>query len=854
MVTHKLRYKVLIIDGDKDDALIVRDTLDTLPESEMEDFIHNREKQYRIINENMRDTVWLMDMQMRTTWISPLVEKLRGYTLQELAEMPLDKHLTPESLQKAIAHISEYITPENLADKNKEITITVDLEFYKKDGTTFWGDTVISLLRDNKGNPSMFLCVGRDITERKRMEKELYRTNRILRTLSECNQSLIRANNEETLLNDISHNIVKFGEYRMAWVDYFNQNGSHLGIKAGYGDGYIEFADIIRSKQDGPINIAIKTGRPYIEKKVPLNPDTDPDTEVLKHNSVSVIALPLIENEKAFGVLAICNTGSDTFDMQEIDLLIELANDLTYGIITLRARTQRMLMGKSLIESEKKYRELVENLNDIILNVDVKGYITYISPSVNQILGYTVDEVTGKHLNQFVAIQNLPGLMSEFEQTMKGELHPYEFQMVAEDGKIHYVRTSSRPILENSEVVGLTVLLTDITTQRQLEEQFRQAQKMEAIGLLAGGIAHDFNNLLQVITGYSEILLRKLDESNSMRSFIEEIRKAGEQSTILTRQLLAFSHKQVLQQQVLSINDLINNISKMLKRIIGEDIELVVSLAPEIILLKIDPGQIEQIIMNLVVNARDAMSAGGKLTIKTESATFDIYNPLLIPESRPGDYVCLSISDTGVGMSKDILSHIFEPFFTTKGTMGTGLGLAVVYGVVKQHEGWINVYSEPNKGSVFKIYLPKFSKKSETEDQREPKLIELHGNGERILLVEDERQVREFVVSLIQESGYSVFVASSAAEAMEIFVEEDGNFHLIFTDVVLSDENGVQLVEKLLTINPNISVLLTSGYTNQKSQWNNIRDKGFRFIQKPYTVANLLKTVKEAIKEVSCII
>lgn len=539
---------------------------------------------------------------------------------------------------------------------------------------------------------------------------------------------------------------------------------------------------------------------------------------------------------------------NDRWFLVNVDPLLDEMDNIIGAVHIMSDITELEQTEELLKKSEEKYRSLVENLNDVIFTIDTEGYIIYISPVATNVFGYTPDEFIGKQFSQFVYPQDLPDLMSEFEQIMKGKLEPYEFRMLHKSSKIHYVRTSSRPVLENGQLTGMTGILTDITSQKQLEEQFHQAQKMEAIGRLAGGVAHDFNNLLQIITGYGEFVLSQLDKSDPMRIYIEEIKKAGEQASLLTRQLLAFSRTQMLKPQLLSIRDLVNNIGKMIRRLIGEDIELVTILPLDIIPVKADPGQIEQIIMNLAVNARDAMPEGGKLTIKTENVTIDETQSQLIPESQPGSYVCLSVSDTGTGMSKEVIQRIFEPFFSTKGTMGTGLGLSVVYGIVRQHDGWINVYSELEQGSVFKIYLPAISKKSKVEVKEEPSLLGLSGSGEQILMVEDEHRVREFVARLLQENGYVVFKASNAVEAMGIFMREDTNIQLVLSDVVLTDLNGLQLVDQLLTINPNLRVLFSSGYADQRSQWQSIHDKGYHFIQKPYAIADLLGTIKEIIK------
>ena len=386
--------------------------------------------------------------------------------------------------------------------------------------------------------------------------------------------------------------------------------------------------------------------------------------------------------------------------------------------------------------------------------------------------------------------------------------------------------------------------------QEKIHAQLLQAQKMESIGTLAGGIAHDFNNLLTVIQGYTELAMMKLDETDPLYRNLRHIRHASTRAANLTRQLLLFSRKQPMDLTPLNINRTVENLLKMLNRLIGEDVAINTDLEPDLWTVRADAGNIEQVITNLAVNARDAMPEGGKLTIKTENVTLDEEDCRTIPEARPGKFVCLSVEDTGVGMDKAILARIFEPFFTTKEPeVGTGLGLSVVYGIVKQHEGWINVYSEPGQGSTFKVYLPAVSVKLEDEPKGTISLQGLQGNGERILLVEDEGGVREFVTGMLGENGYVVFEAANAKEALDIFEREEGKFHLVFCDVVLPDKSGLELVDQLLSREPELRVLLSSGYTDQRLQWSVIRERGFRFIQKPYALTDLFRAIREAIEQ-----
>ena len=383
---------------------------------------------------------------------------------------------------------------------------------------------------------------------------------------------------------------------------------------------------------------------------------------------------------------------------------------------------------------------------------------------------------------------------------------------------------------------------------RRTQDQLLQSQKMEAVGRLAGGIAHDFNNLLTAIMGYTELILIDEEISESIRADLTEVKLASERAASLTRQLLAFSRRQPFQPKLLDLNIIIANMNKMLRRMIGEDVRLNTFLGSEMGLVKADPGQLEQVVLNLVVNARDAMRSGGLMTIRTEHVTVDSEYCRAISYARPGDFICVSIEDTGEGMDKTTVSQIFEPFFSTKSkTESSGLGLAVVYGIVKQHDGWINVYSDLGEGSIFKLYLPAYPLVPLNQLDDKGAHEELVGKNQRILLVEDEETIREFARRVLGENGYLVFESTTAREALDIFEKNNGEFDLLFSDVVLPDVSGVHLAEQLLNKNSKLKILLGSGYANHKSQWPLIRDRGFQFLQKPYVLMDLLQAVSDAL-------
>lgn len=384
--------------------------------------------------------------------------------------------------------------------------------------------------------------------------------------------------------------------------------------------------------------------------------------------------------------------------------------------------------------------------------------------------------------------------------------------------------------------------------KEKLQSQLLQAQKMEAIGTLTGGVAHDFNNLLTVILGYSELIKKKMEPGNPLYDNLRQISNAAEMAVRLTRQLLLFSRKQPMEIAILDINEMVNDLLKLIKRVIGEDISICTILEPTLYKIRGDAGFIEQVIMNLVINAKDAMPQGGELRIKTENLILDEAYCRHVAEAKPGKCICLSMADTGIGMDSYILQHIFDPFFTTKQRgKGTGLGLSVVYGIVKQQEGFIQVESEPGQGATFKIYFPALAGefKGKTPGAASPQ--KFRGQGQRILLVEDEAELREFTYKILQDNGYRVQVSDSAERALAAFEKKNQNFQLAFIDIVLPEKNGLVLAEELLGIKPDLKVILTSGYTDDKVQWQTIRQKGFPFIQKPFSIEDLLRVIRKAL-------
>ena len=510
---------------------------------------------------------------------------------------------------------------------------------------------------------------------------------------------------------------------------------------------------------------------------------------------------------------------------------------------------------ENLRRSELNFRSLVTNSPYGICRCDSTGRLLDVNPAFLELLGYSsAEQLIGQHVYDLYADTDQWFDLADYLRAstpFKG----LNAEWKKKDGSTTGVRVSGRSVSNGREEgVVFELFAEDVTERRALEQQLRQSQKMEAVGRLAGGIAHDFNNLLMVISGYSEFLLERLGAQPELRSPAQEIASASERASSLTRQLLAFSRKQMLAPKIVDLNTIVKENLKLLTRVIGEDIDLVMRPESSLWPVRADSGQIEQVIMNLAVNARDAMPTGGKLTLETSNVTLDEEYTRLHAPLRPGDYVMLMLTDTGAGMDAETQSHIFEPFFTTKGTKGTGLGLSTVYGIIKQSGGYIWVQSEVGKGTTFNIYLPRVAAIGEPAAAQIPVVADtrvVEPGTETILVVEDEANLRYLARQFLEKQGYNVVEAADGAVAMQIAVAHEGVIHLLLTDVIMPGMNGRELAQRISEIRPNVKVLYMSGYTEDVVGHDGTLDAGVRLLQKPFNLRDLKSKVREVLDATS---
>ncbi len=522
--------------------------------------------------------------------------------------------------------------------------------------------------------------------------------------------------------------------------------------------------------------------------------------------------------------------------------------------------TERKRAEEAAREAEVRHRILIDTIPDLVWLKDQNGVFLSCNPTFERFFGAKESEIVGKTDYDFVdeSLADSFRLHDQMAMEADGPSINEEWLTFSDDGYHGLFETIKTPMRDvDGNLIGVLGIARDITARvkaekekQKLETQLMQSLKMEAIGKLAGGIAHDFNNLLTTIIGYADFALDETGENKSLYNEIEEIRKAGRQAATLTRQLLTFSRKQIIQPQVLSLNDILENMENMIHRTIGEDIEFKTIFEPNLWAVKMDPGQIEQILMNLVVNARDAMPDGGKLTVKTANVELDeVYFQNHGVENMPGYYAMLAITDTGTGMDENTRNHIFDPFFTTKEMgHGTGLGLSTVYGIVKQNNGHIWVYSEPGKGTIFKLHFPRIAGDEASEFGEQADENRLKGS-ETILVAEDNEKLLKLTQRMLESYGYKVLTAQNATEAMETFNRGSGSIHLLLTDVVMPGMNGRKLAEHIQSKNPTVKIIYMSGYTDDTISKHGILHDDIEFIEKPFSQKDLGIKVKEVLSQ-----
>ncbi len=674
------------------------------------------------------------------------------------------------------------------------------------------------------------------IVERRRAEDETRQRNRELTLLNRIIAASVSGVSEEILEIACRELVPAFKAARVSVV-LFNTEKTEARIAAEFtGEGQPSRLHTILPIAQNSIFQHLLT------QKTPLVMGAHLDSlqalPLPSTQAAPLLVLPLLQNSIIMGSLNLEVSPPRQFSSAEINLAWSVADQLSLAL----ARVQ-------LDKERRQLSAVIEQTAESIIITDAAGAILYVNPAFERVTGYSRAEAIGQNTRFLKSGKQDKAFYEEMWATISaGGVWRGHLVNRRKDGSLYTEEETITPVRdENGVIVNYVAVKHDVTREQQLEEQYRQAQKMEAVGRLTAGIAHDFNNILTVINGFSALIKTELPSDSSLHESLDKIIDSGGRAANLTRQLLAFSRKQVIEPKVVHLNMVVTDMSKMLHRIIGEDIALETKLTPDLWPVKIDPTQFDQVILNLAVNARDAMLEGGKLTIETANVNLDESYSHQHADVISGDYVMIAISDNGVGMADEVKQHIFEPFFTTKELgRGTGLGLATVFGIIKQSGGHIWVYSELNYGTTFKIYLPRLLLAGQQRSQA-PTVQHLPGGGETILLVEDEPAVRELTAKVLRRQGYLVLEAANGKEALQLAQAHQGQIQLLLTDVIMPHMNGKTLAEAIIKLYPQTKILFASGYTDNVIMQFGLVNSEVMFIPKPFSPATLTHKVRETL-------
>jgi len=738
------------------------------------------------------------DQNRRVIFWNAASETLYGYKHGEVMDQLLEDLIIPPEMREAvIGAVTNWVT-------NSVPIPAGELVLRKKDGNPVHVFSSHAMLVNSHGDPEMF-CVDIDLTASKQAEAALRESEERFRVISQYSHSAIGVLNEKGQFVWINDKMVEISGYSREQI---------LGAES-----FVAF----------------------------LAPES---VEFVVGNFKAFVAGEDYQHHYQFHMIR-ADKEKRLFDKHMTHYIDKQgAKNLIINVMDVTDLTRSEV---ALRESEERYRILFGRANDGIMLLTTDGKLTAVNESFARMHGYTVAEMQPMNLKDFDTPETAKHIPGRMRRLLAGEALTFEVEHFHKDGHIFPLEVSASLIMLGGQAV-IQCVHRDITERKRadaertkLEAQFHQAQKMESVGRLAGGVAHDFNNMLQAILGNANLALDEIPPDSPVRESLEEIRSCARRSADLTRQLLAFASRQPIAPKVLDLNETVESLLKMLRRLISEDIHLAWLPATDLAPIKVDPTQIDQILANLCINARDAIDGVGKVTIETGNAVIDDACCADHPGFMPGAYVRLTVSDDGCGMDKETMSRIFEPFFTTKGLgKGTGLGLATVYGIVKQNNGFINVTSEPGKGTIFNLYLPHYIGQP-TAPQKESVTESPRSSGETVLLVEDEPAILAIVRRILERLGYTVVVANSPTEAIRLADVYAGEIHLLMTDVVMPEMNGRDLARQLMARHPKLQCLFMSGYTTDVIAHHGVLGEGMNFIEKPFTIESVANKVRSAL-------
>jgi two-component system, cell cycle sensor histidine kinase and response regulator CckA len=764
----------------------------TARESAAKELRESEEKYRRLVENSLQGLAIVQDD--RFVFCNSAFAVMTGYSIEELAAFPHSKDLVhPDDRETVYRRHQDRIAGRSVPPLHEH-------RIAKKDGSLRWMAISASLAEYNDRPAVQVVCM--DITERREAENALRESNERFRLIAETI-------NEIFWIFDVKNEALTY--LSPAYERIWGHSSKHL----------------------------IGSQNPFMD---PVHPD---DRERIAAELAKISTGQQLEYEfriirpdgsirylKSHGYPVMDETG-------KVKQYVGVEQDVTDWV----------LADEALKASKEYLNQIINCIGDPIFVKDREHRFVLVNDALCAFTGKTSEELLTKTSLETLP-EDLARRLYEQEEEVFGTAHGSLTEDAIVDGKgnSRALLTKKSLLMDKEGHAQIVGVMRDITEYKHLEIQLLQSQKMEAIGVLAGGVAHDFNNLLNVINGYCELLLDELAVDDPKRNEIQQISQAGQRAASLTSQLLAFSRKQILQPMMLDLNGVISSMHLMLRRLIRENIDFVVKTQPDLGLVNADPGKVQQIVMNLAVNARDAMLEGGKLIIETANVDFDQEYAREHLDVKPGPYVMLAVSDNGLGMDETTKAHLFEPFYTTKGKgRGTGLGLSTVYGIVRQSNGYIWAYSEPGKGTTFKIYFPR-AEGAIANTLPDAKSEQEIGGNETVLVAEDEPSVRELAVRILRNRGYTVLEASNGREALNIVRKYAGEIHLVLTDVIMPGMSGKDLISELTITRPGIKALYISGYTSNAIVHNGILDSDVNFLQKPFTIESLTRKVREAIE------
>ena len=806
------------------------------------------EANYRTLVESAADSILVADAQARFMDVNKAASRMFGYTRDEMLTMSAaDIVVGPE-----LARI-----PSELALLNAGDVVRSEWQCRRKDGTQFSAEVGSTILPDGR-----ILGVLRDITARRWAESRIRHLSRVQSVLSGINQTIVREKDGRVMLEAACRIAVDKGLFRMAWIGLLDAASGRLEIVAhagASGDTLAVVRALLADERPGGACVitmhALQTGEHGVCNEIASDPRTESwRVAALDRQYRAMASLPLKVGERVIGTFNAYSDESGFFDADEIRLLDELALDIAFALDVHDREAERRRIEHALRESEDRFRQVAENIDEVFWMTQTDGNrMLYVSPAYDRIWGRErtrLYESTRDWLDAVHPDDRAQVLHAVETKQARGD-YDEVYRILRPDGTVRWIHDRAFPVPDaTGAIIRIVGTAEDITEARQLEEQFRQSQKMEAIGQLAGGVAHDFNNILAAIMMQADLATMEANLPETALALLDDIKAATERAANLTRQLLAFSSRQIMQPRELDLNEIVTSLTRMLQRILGEDVRMQLDLHPGELLTRADAGMLDQVLLNLAVNARDAMIDGGRLHIETSEKILSAEDAASIPHASAGRYVCLRVTDTGSGIPPEHRSRIFEPFFTTKEAgKGTGLGLATVFGIIRQHRGSLEVESEVGHGTTFQVLLPAISAESASRDHAAA-TPHPRGGTEAILLVEDEPAVRMLTRVVLERAGYTVCEARDGDEALRVWEEHRDAIRLLLTDIVMpGGMNGRELSVRLKARNPALRVVFTSGYSADIAGRELSPQDARNFIQKPSPPQRLLETVRRCLDD-----